>query len=141
VGTVDQPSLEIRVLVESEEEARVLRDAATEAGGTADVTEAADADRRDIAPIVVLLWVAVAGAAGVVAEHLLDRKGRIIDLTKTPVTIEKADLPRGTLLVILPDGKYEIKEASKSSLENILSAAGVAAAKAAVETAGGVKKE
>ena len=138
---MDQPSLEIRVLVESEEEARVLRDAATEAGGTADVTEAADADRRDIAPIVVLLWVAVAGAAGVVAEHLLDRKGRIIDLTKTPVTIEKADLPRGTLLVILPDGKYEIKEASKSSLENILSAAGVAAAKAAVETAGGVKKE
>jgi hypothetical protein len=132
--------VEIRVLATSEDEAADLKETAQNAGASADVIAPTDVEQQELAPAAVLLWVVVAGAVAVVADFVRNRQGRVIDLTKDPVEVRKQEgLPPGTLLVLLANDTYEIKEAPKSALENIFNAAGSAAAKAAVELAGGKK--
>jgi len=114
-----------RIEIESEDEADELVQEIQGAGADASVEEDAGGDPNAIAPILVVL--ASVAAASVIADYIL-RTGRVIDLTKDPVVIKRdRNLERNEVLFIVEgEGgkkKYELKDAPKSDLVQIINGA------------------
>jgi len=114
-----------KIEIESEDEADELVQEIQGAGADASVEEDAVGDPNAIAPILVVL--ASVAAASVIADYIL-RTGRVIDLTKDPVVIKRdRNLERNEVLFIVEgEGgrkKYELKDAPKSDLVQIINGA------------------
>jgi len=113
-----------KIEIEDEDEADELVKEIEGAGAEASV-EVPEGDANAIAPFLVVI--ATVAAASVIADYIL-RTGRVIDLTKDPIEIKRdRNLERNEVLFIVEGegGKktYELKDAPKSDLVQIINGA------------------